>query len=100
MQNQNYAITDRRARQMPMGLDASGCPQGALISTQADEEERIAVVYDHGETPPEITIKQTEGNIQTILANGIAIAIVACAAGPQLSVKDVVLLERFTGAHG
>ncbi len=85
---------------MPMGLRASARPQGALISARNENEERIAVVYEHGDTPPEITITQTAGNIQTILANGIAVAIVACAAGPSLSVKDVVLVERFAGAAG
>lgn len=84
---------------MPMGLDTSGSPQGALISGQAEGDERIAVVYDHGETPPEITIKQTEGNIQTVLADGVAIAIVACAAGPKLAVADVLLVERFAGTQ-
>ena len=98
MRNQNHETSDRLARQMPMGLGASGSPQGALISTQADNEQRIAVVYEHGETPPEITIKQTARNIQTVMANGVAIAIVACAAGPQISVTDVVLVERFAGA--
>ena len=79
MPNQNREITDGRAHQMPMGLRASAHPQGALISARDENEERIAVVYEHGDTPPEITITQTAGNIQTILANGIAVAIVACA---------------------
>jgi hypothetical protein len=100
MPNQSHATCDGLARQMPMGLDAAGSPQGALISSEAEGEERIAVVYDHGDTPPEITITQTAGNIQTVLADGVAIAIVACATGPRLSVDDVMLVERFAGARG
>ena len=80
---------------MPMGLSAVPGPQGALMSDETDGEGRIAVVYDHGDPPPEITIRQTAGNVQTVLANGIAVAIVACAGGPDLCAEDVMLVERF-----
>jgi hypothetical protein len=85
---------------MPMGLGAVSQPEGALISVEAEGQERIAVVYEYGETPPEITITQTNGHTQTVCANGVAIAIVACTGGPRLSVNDVVLVERYNGNCG
>jgi hypothetical protein len=95
MPQQNRLPNDGLARQMPMGLAAVSGPQGALVSDEENGGKRIAVVYDHGDPPPEITISQTAGNIQTVLANGVAVAIVACADGPDLSADDVILVERF-----
>jgi hypothetical protein len=95
MPQQNRITNDGLARQMPMGLTAMSGPQGALVSDEANGEGRIAVVYDHGDPPPEITISRTAGNVQTVLANGVAVAIVACADGPDLAAEDVMLVERF-----
>lgn len=86
---------DGHTQQMPRGLDASDVPQGALISSAELGQDKIAVVYDHGEQPPEITVEQTAVEIQTILADGIAVAIIACARGPSVSADDVVLVERY-----
>ena len=66
-----------------------------MIQDEQADEDRIAVVYDSGETPPEITITETAGSIQTICANGIAVAIIACAVGPRLTVDDILLVERY-----
>lgn len=87
---------DGHTRQMPLGLDASDAPQGALISSDALGQDKIAVVYDHGDQPPTITVEQTAGQIQTILADGVAVAIVASAQGTKMSAEDVVLVERFS----
>lgn len=100
MPQHNRILNDGRARQMPMGLRTAPHPQGALVSDETDNNGRIAVVYDHGDAPPEITISQTDGNIQTVLANGVAVAIVGCADGPDLTVDDVLLVERFAGTDG
>ena len=74
-------------------------PEGALISDESDGCNRLAVVYEHGDTPPEITITEPDGNVQVICADGVAVAIIACASGPMLSVSDVVLVERFDGVQ-
>ncbi len=95
MPQQNQLPNDGLARRMPIGLAEMTGPQGALLSDEVNGEDKIAVVYDHGAPPPEITISQTAGNVQTVLANGVAVAIVACADGPDLSAEDVILVERF-----
>ncbi len=69
---------------------------GALIPAAKQENDHIAVVYDKGETPPKITIQEVSGTVHTVLANGVAIAVVARATGPAPSVNDVLLVERST----
>jgi len=86
------------ARRLPLSHAWSTGPEGALIADDHDDESKIAVIYDRGETPPTITIKQTAGQVQTVLANGVAVAVIACASGPSLTSKDVVLVERFVSA--
>lgn len=83
------------ARHMPMARDWESGPQGALIPDETDKEDRIAVVYDRGDTPPEITVSMTSNNVQTVRANGVAVAVVACSDGPQLTKDDILLVERF-----
>lgn len=90
---------DCRAQQMPLGLGASSGPEGALISDEMDGGNRLAVVYEHGETPPEITITHSGGHLQMVCANGVAVAIIGCATGPAISAQDVLLVERFDGAR-
>lgn len=68
--------------------------KGALIPDAKGEIDHIAVVYDEGETPPEITIKEISGSVHTVMANGIAVAVVANAHGKVPNVSDVVLVER------
>ena len=69
-------------------------PQGALIPDIDEAFDHIAVVYDEGENPPEITIKEVSGTVHTVLANGIAVAVIAKTSGKMPSVSDVVLVER------
>lgn len=80
---------------MPVSPKSVSGPEGALFADEAEAKGKIAVIYDHGDTPPEITIEGDKGPIQTILADGVAIVIVACARGPNLSTQDVVLVERY-----
>ena len=88
------------ARHMPVARNAGMGPEGALIPDAVEEEDRIAVVYDSRCAPPEITVTETAGRIQTVLADGVAVAIVACAGGPRLTAKDILLVERFvSGSH-
>lgn len=68
--------------------------KGALIPDAKGEIDHIAVVYDQGETPPKITIKEISGSVHTVMANGIAVAVVANAHGKAPNVSDVLLVER------
>jgi hypothetical protein len=69
-------------------------PTGALVPDSRGEADHIAVVYDEGDAPPEITIKQVSGTVHTVLANGVAVAIVARTTGKAPRVSDVLLVER------
>ncbi len=69
-------------------------PKGALVPDAQGETDYIAVVYDEGDTPPEITIKQISGTVHTVLANGVAVAVIARATGNAPRVADVLLVER------
>jgi len=69
-------------------------PTGALVPDRTGRRDHIAVVYDKGETPPEITIRQVSGTVHTVLADGVAVAVVARASGTAPCVADVLLVER------
>ena len=69
--------------------------EGALIAADTSNDGKIAVLYNRGETPPQITITQDAGQIQTVHANGVAVAIVAQAQGCGITPEDVLLVERF-----
>lgn len=69
-------------------------PQGVLVPDTASKHDNVAVVYNKGDTPPEITVKAISGDVQTVLADGIAVAVVARASGPVISPEDVLLVER------
>lgn len=79
---------------MPVKADCERGPKGALVPDAKGESDHIAVVYDQGDAPPEITIKQVSGSVHTVLANGIAVAVIAKASGEAPSVSDVLLVER------
>lgn len=79
---------------MPPQAHCERGPKGALVPDAYGETDHIAVVYDKGDTPPEITIKQISGSVHTVLANGIAVAVVARSNGTAPSVSDVLLVER------
>ncbi len=79
---------------MPLHANTETGPTGALVPNQTGDTDHIAVVYDKGDTPPEITIKQVSGSVHTVLANGIAVAVVACATGTPPTASDVLLVER------
>ena len=65
-----------------------------LVTQRNEKEDRVAVVYEKGEAPPEITIHAVSGSVHTVLANGIAVAVVARASGPAVSADDVLLVEQ------
>ncbi len=69
-------------------------PQGALVPNTIHNYDQVAVVYDKGQTPPEITIREVSGSVHTVLADGVAVAVIARASGPAVSAEDVLLVER------
>ncbi len=79
---------------MPLQAKYETGPTGALVPNSKGDTDHIAVVYDKGDTPPEITIKQVSGSVHTVLANGIAVAVIARATGNPPAVSDVLLVER------
>ncbi|WP_300055611.1 hypothetical protein [uncultured Roseobacter sp.] len=86
------------AARLPVARMSCRGPEGALIPDACAEDDTIAVVYDHGAAPPKITITAVSEGIQTVHADGVAVAIVACAGGPKLTEHDVLLVERFVTA--
>lgn len=67
---------------------------GALIPNSGGENDHIAVVYDEGDLPPKITIKQISGSVHTVMANDVAVAVIASAHGHAPHVSDVLLIKR------
>ncbi|MDC0136878.1 hypothetical protein OAI26_09635 [Sulfitobacter sp.] len=83
---------------MPVKAQCERGLQGALIPDSRGEKDHIAVVYDKGNTPPTITIKQVSGTVHTVLADGIAVAVVARSSGEAPTAADVILVERGVNA--
>lgn len=79
---------------MPATAPCEDGPQGALVPDHQHDCDHIAVVYNKGETPPEITIRQVSGSVHTVLANGVAVAVVASSRNAAPEVSDVILVER------
>ena len=69
-------------------------PHCALVPDTEHDCDQIAVVYDKGKSPPTITITQVSGSVHTVMADGIAVAVVARASGPAPCADDVILVER------
>jgi len=80
---------------MPNHTAHDGALECALVPDTGQDNDHIAVVYNKGECPPEITIEQVSGTVHKVCANGIAVAVVASAAGPAPKIDDVLLVERF-----
>lgn len=89
------ALAWHEAKSLLPGIQAhEGGLQGALVPDSDVDHDHIAVVYNKGDTPPEITIHQVSGTVHTVCANGVAVAVVARATGPAPRVDDVLLVER------
>jgi hypothetical protein len=87
--------TSGLAKHMPIGSVSAEMPEGAIIQDQSADEDTIAVVYNKGETPPTITVTKMSPTMRAVQANGVTVAIVARADGPDLKPEDVVLVERY-----
>lgn len=78
----------------PAARDVAPAPHGALVPDTLHDCDQIAVVYDKGQSPPEITIARVSGTVHAVLADGVAVAVVARASGPAPAAEDVLLVER------
>ncbi len=85
------------ATHLPVHATPIEAPEGAFMPHVEDDGDHVVVIYPHGNRPPEITVQNTSLDVQTVLADGIAVAIVARTNGPSLSPADVVLVERYAG---
>ena len=79
---------------LPCARNPQDGPQCALVPDGEEDKDHIAVVYDKGDTPPEITIHEVSGSVHTVCANGVAVAVVASAHRPAPRVDQVLLVER------
>lgn len=93
MHNQNYQWSQAKSLMPAQARSETGIT-GALVPDGRGDEDHIAVVYDKGDTPPEITIKQVSGSVHTVLADGVAVAVIARATGKAPTADDVLLVER------
>ncbi len=87
---------ERATGMMPSPQHAEREPQCAFVPDIIHNQDHLAVVYDKGQNPPEITIREVSGSVHTVLADGIAVAVIARTSGPVLSPADVLLVERST----
>ncbi|MEP2428638.1 hypothetical protein [Roseobacter sp.] len=94
LQNRPNHVETGLAQRMPVAPSTGVGPEGAIIPDTSEHADSIAVVYDSGTPAPAITITTNNG-VQTVHADGIAVAIIASAAGTDLCPADVVLVERF-----
>ncbi|MGB7244051.1 MAG: hypothetical protein WBC93_18445 [Sulfitobacter sp.] len=85
---------DGAAEMMPLSVTHGHGPEGAFLPDVARKADQIAVVYDSDETPPAISIWHVSQSVCAVMANGVAVAVVACANGPSLKAEDVVLVAR------
>jgi hypothetical protein len=79
---------------MPMHREKVSTPEGAFLPDGRNENDHVVVVYPYGQCPPEITVQTVSRDVQTVLADGVAVAVIACANGPELTPSDVMLVER------
>lgn len=87
------------ARHMPVASFYGRAPEGAILPDARHDADTIAVVYAKGDTPPRITVSQMEGNLQMVLADGVAVAIVSNRPDRRLAPEDVLLVERFVASN-
>lgn len=83
-----------KAAGMPPSHIASDAPLGALVPAPDQACDQVAVVYDKLQGPPEITVRKAANCVQTVLADGVAVAVIASASAPMLTPEDVLLVER------
>lgn len=74
--------------------EAQSAPIGASVPDAEAPYDHVAVIYPKGQTPPMITVETLSDTVQTVLADGVAVAVVARADGPTLIPSDVLLIER------
>ena len=95
---QNEIWAEHTAYHLSFNLSPPAAPEGAVIATKQAQCGQIAVYYNHADRPPEITISRTAWPVQTVLADGVAVAVVAGAKEPVLHKEDVMLIARYTAS--
>lgn len=68
--------------------------QCALVPDQQAPCDHIAVVYNKIDGPPKITVREVAGSVHQVMADGVAVAVIARSDGPQPRAADVLLVER------
>lgn len=85
---------DQVAGLLSHGSYAGPTPMGILVPDRYTKRDKVAVVYDKGDPPPRITVQEISGTVSSVHADGVAVAVVARATGPDLLAEDVLLVER------
>lgn len=93
LQHQNHLNWDQAAG-LPPYHTSSDSPLGALVPDAVQECDQVAVIYDPAQGAPKITVQTAAACVQTVLADGIAVAVIASASAPALSPEDVLLVAR------
>lgn len=83
---------------MPVSAFYGRAPEGAILQGPQPDADTIAVVYAKGDAPPKITVSQMARNLQMVLADGVAVAIVSNTEDHRIAPEDVLLVERFVPA--
>lgn len=94
--HQSGLCWERATGMTPSSDLAESVPQCAFVPDTVHDWDHVAVVYDKGQNPPKITIREVSDSVHTVLADGIAVAVIARTSGPVLSAADVLLVERST----
>jgi hypothetical protein len=94
-QRQPHVTSDMLSAMIPVHGAPMSEPEGVFVPTSGDHSCKVAVIYARGRTPPTITILSDIKGIQTVCADGVAVAVVASSEGPDLSPDDVMLIERY-----
>lgn len=94
-QRQPRMTSDMITAMIPVHGAPTSEPEGVFVPTSGDHSCKVAVIYARGRTPPKITILSETKGIQTVCADGVAVAVVASSEGPDLSPDDVMLVERY-----
>ena len=95
-QRQPSAEAWRQARGLsPAALGDDARLHCALLPDAQNDNDHIAVLYNTGETPPEITIEEVSGTVHTVRADGVAVAVIASVSAAAAPRADrVLLVER------
>ncbi|GFE51662.1 hypothetical protein So717_34150 [Roseobacter cerasinus] len=91
----NASDTEWRTGDAPQAAEPTrGAAEAVIVPQPCAGALGLAVIYDRNSPPPRITITQVSQMIQTIHADGIAVAVMACAQSAGMNADDVPLIQR------